>query len=190
MTRPGAGWLRDLSVTSCRTALNSGDATSRRRGRSMVGLPPQLADQIFNAVFTTKVHGTGMGLSISRSIVASHDDRLWAADNSPRGREFSLHSTHQSRNTGMTARSSPGTFICVSTKRNLCHKPCRALILKGSSPHDQDPNCRWSCFAADKFRAGSVILRSSKAGRSDLRVCRGQAARHGPLQQASSQNGR
>src|ERR1700674_2859049 len=42
-----------------------------------VGLPPQQADQIFNAFFTTKVHGTGMGLRISRSIVESHGGRLW-----------------------------------------------------------------------------------------------------------------
>src|SRR3984893_12924664 len=53
-----------------------------------VGLPPQQKDQIFNAFFTTKVHGTGMGLSISRSIVESHSGRLWAADNSPRGASF------------------------------------------------------------------------------------------------------
>src|SRR6202521_5947479 len=53
-----------------------------------VGLPPQQADQIFNAFFTTKVHGTGMGLRISRSIVESHGGRLWAADNSPRGASF------------------------------------------------------------------------------------------------------
>jgi len=53
-----------------------------------VGLPSQKADQIFNAFFTTKPHGTGMGLRISRSIVESHGGRLWAADNPPRGASF------------------------------------------------------------------------------------------------------
>ncbi len=53
-----------------------------------VGLPAQEADQIFKAFFTTKPHGTGMGLSISRSIVESHDGRMWAAENSPRGASF------------------------------------------------------------------------------------------------------
>ena len=53
-----------------------------------VGLPPQQTEQIFNAFFTTKPHGTGMGLRISRSIVESHGGRLWASDNFPRGASF------------------------------------------------------------------------------------------------------
>ncbi len=55
-----------------------------------VGLPPQQADQIFNAFFTTKPGGTGMGLRISRSIAESHGGRLWATINSPRGSTFHL----------------------------------------------------------------------------------------------------
>jgi len=53
-----------------------------------VGLPPNQAGQIFNAFFTTKEHGTGMGLRISRTIIEAHGGRLWAADNHPRGARF------------------------------------------------------------------------------------------------------
>jgi PAS domain S-box-containing protein len=53
-----------------------------------VGLPVQQADQIFEAFFTTKVQGIGMGLSVSRSIIESHGGRLWAGDNHPRGASF------------------------------------------------------------------------------------------------------
>jgi PAS domain S-box-containing protein len=53
-----------------------------------VGLPQEQANQIFNAFFTTKPHGTGMGLRISSSIIESHGGRLWAANNSPRGASF------------------------------------------------------------------------------------------------------
>jgi PAS domain S-box-containing protein len=53
-----------------------------------MGLPAEQADQIFNAFFTTKVQGSGMGLAISRSIVESHGGRLWANANHGRGTTF------------------------------------------------------------------------------------------------------
>lgn len=53
-----------------------------------VGLPSQQADRIFDAFFTTKAQGSGMGLSISRSIVESHGGRLWATSNSEHGATF------------------------------------------------------------------------------------------------------
>jgi PAS domain S-box-containing protein len=55
-----------------------------------VGLPSEQADQIFNAFFSTKAQGTGMGLSISRSIIESHGGRLWATSNSGRGATFNF----------------------------------------------------------------------------------------------------
>src|SRR5438132_6199831 len=77
---------RELTVKSQRTEKEEEVMVSV--SDTGVGLPPQQADQIFNAFFTTKPHGTGMGLRISRSIVESHGGRLWAADNSPRGTSF------------------------------------------------------------------------------------------------------
>jgi PAS domain S-box-containing protein len=53
-----------------------------------VGLPPEQADQIFRAFFTTKDNGIGMGLPISRSIIDSHGGRLWASGASGRGATF------------------------------------------------------------------------------------------------------
>jgi C4-dicarboxylate-specific signal transduction histidine kinase len=76
---------RELAVKSERTEKEEVLVSVSDTG---VGLPPQQADQIFNAFFTTKPHGTGMGLRISRSIVESHGGRLWTADNSPRGASF------------------------------------------------------------------------------------------------------
>ena len=52
------------------------------------GLPPGKADQIFDAFFTTKPQGSGMGLAISKSIVESHGGRIWATHNSGRGAAF------------------------------------------------------------------------------------------------------
>jgi len=55
---------------------------------SGVGFPIEESERIFKAFFTTKPQGTGMGLSISRTIVESHSGRLWASANTGRGATF------------------------------------------------------------------------------------------------------
>ena len=54
------------------------------------GLSPALLNRVFDAFFTTKRSGLGMGLSISRSIAESHHGRLWAEENHPQGTVFTL----------------------------------------------------------------------------------------------------
>jgi PAS domain S-box-containing protein len=75
----------ELTITSKRTA----DAELLVSvSDSGIGLPVGEVDRIFDAFFTTKVQGTGMGLSISRRIIESHGGSLWASANAERGATF------------------------------------------------------------------------------------------------------
>jgi signal transduction histidine kinase len=52
------------------------------------GLKPESQDRLFDAFYTTKTDGLGMGLSICRSIVEAHGGHVWAVPNLPRGAVF------------------------------------------------------------------------------------------------------
>ena len=55
-----------------------------------VGFEPQAADRLFEAFYTTKGQGMGIGLSISHSIIEAHEGRLWATANDGPGATFSF----------------------------------------------------------------------------------------------------
>lgn len=75
----------ELTVTSKRT----GDGPLLISvSDSGIGLPSEEVDRIFDAFFTTKAQGTGMGLSISRRIIESHGGSLWASANTGAGATF------------------------------------------------------------------------------------------------------
>jgi signal transduction histidine kinase len=54
------------------------------------GFKPQDADRLFDAFYTTKTGGMGIGLSVSRSIIENHHGRLWATPNETHGASFSF----------------------------------------------------------------------------------------------------
>src|SRR6202030_160894 len=56
-----------------------------------VGITAENAERLFNAFFTTKSSGMGMGLSICRSIIEGHGGRLWATARDPNGSIFHVH---------------------------------------------------------------------------------------------------
>jgi signal transduction histidine kinase len=55
---------------------------------SGIGIGPTETERIFDAFFTTKSDGMGMGLAISRSIIEAHGGRLWASPGTPHGSVF------------------------------------------------------------------------------------------------------
>jgi C4-dicarboxylate-specific signal transduction histidine kinase len=75
----------DLTITA---QTNSVDEVLISVTDTGIGLPHDRVESVFDAFFTTKPQGTGMGLSISRSIIESHGGRLWAAANPDRGATF------------------------------------------------------------------------------------------------------
>jgi len=73
-----------------------------------VGLPADNPEQMFESFVTTKPHGTGMGLTITRSIVESHDGRMWVTRNSGPGATF--HFTLPLRARAATPASADGAI--------------------------------------------------------------------------------
>jgi PAS domain S-box-containing protein len=84
MNGPGEG-PRELVVSSMRNEPQGVIVSVRDSGP---GLDPQGLDHLFDAFYTTKPHGLGMGLAISRSLIEAHGGRLWASVNQPHGAVF------------------------------------------------------------------------------------------------------
>jgi PAS domain S-box-containing protein len=76
---------RELVIQSHQVEAHQVQVAVKDRG---VGISAENFDRLFNAFFTTKSTGMGMGLSICRSIIAAHGGRLWAAPNLPQGATF------------------------------------------------------------------------------------------------------
>ncbi|WP_456656667.1 ATP-binding protein [Bradyrhizobium sp. JR3.5] len=86
MSEVGEG-LRELSIS---TSLVESGSVLIAISDTGPGLPQANSERIFEAFYTTKASGMGMGLAICRSIVEAHGGRLWATPNKPRGAVFCL----------------------------------------------------------------------------------------------------
>ena len=67
---------------------NEPDGVSVEVRDSGPGFAPAALERLFEAFYTTKPDGLGLGLSICRSIIEAHGGRLWASANRPRGASF------------------------------------------------------------------------------------------------------
>jgi PAS domain S-box-containing protein len=76
---------RELFITTAQAEPNGVLVSVRDTGP---GLAPATVERLFEAFYTTKPTGLGMGLSICRSIIEAHGGRLWAEANEPRGAVF------------------------------------------------------------------------------------------------------
>ena len=76
---------RDLLIRSCKYESDKVLVAAQDSG---IGIDSQNLEKIFDAFYTTKSQGMGMGLAISRSIVESHGGRLWAVPNIGPGATF------------------------------------------------------------------------------------------------------
>jgi signal transduction histidine kinase len=72
------------------TALDDGNHVRLTVQDTGVGFGTQSAERLFEAFYTTKSDGMGIGLSVSRSIIESHNGRLWAVSNEGPGATFSI----------------------------------------------------------------------------------------------------
>jgi PAS domain S-box-containing protein len=77
--------MRELRISTEEDASNGVLVTVRDSGP---GLDPASLDRLFDAFYTTKPGGMGMGLSICRSIIEAHEGRVWATANVPQGAVF------------------------------------------------------------------------------------------------------
>jgi len=73
-----------------RTARDEGDHVRLSVRDTGVGLQPECVDRLFDAFYTTKSSGMGIGLSVSRSIIESHQGRIWATPNDGPGATFAF----------------------------------------------------------------------------------------------------
>jgi signal transduction histidine kinase len=91
-------------ILTVKSEAHEGDGMMLSVADTGTGISSQDVDHIFNPLFTTKPDGMGMGLSICREIIETHEGRLWCEPNGARGSvfRFTLHADHSAQAAGRT----------------------------------------------------------------------------------------
>ena len=149
-----------------------------------VGFDRQSMDKLFEAFYTTKSGGMGIGLSVSRSIIERHHGRLWAEPNDWPGATFSFSIPRRRPSDG---RSAPRCHLDVAAMTDAHDRdeaflmPSRSLV----SVVDDDESVRESLpdllrqfgFAAQAFSSAEAFLASEVVERDELSDPRHRDAR-------------
>ena len=112
MASVGEG-ARELLISTARDASNGVHVTLRDSGP---GLDPKNAERLFEAFYTTKPTGMGMGLAICRSIIETHGGQMWAGANEPRGAVFEFILPLASDETSRLLRAGEATALRSATR--------------------------------------------------------------------------
>lgn len=103
---------RELSICTDRNQIEGILVAVRDTGR---GVDPENLERVFDAFYTTKSSGMGIGLSICRSIIDAHGGRLWAGVNEPRGAIFQFTLPHSEKETIDPSRATPTARVRMRT---------------------------------------------------------------------------
>jgi signal transduction histidine kinase len=117
---------------------NEPDGLSVEVRDSGPGFAPAALERVFEAFYTTKPGGLGLGLSICRSIIEAHNGRLWASPNVPRGASFQFacrRSQTLRRDAALVSlpkeqATRPRVLLWVKLRRTQCEQMSSELPLK------------------------------------------------------------
>lgn len=112
MTAVGDGG-RELLISTGQDASDGVHVTLRDSGP---GLDPKNVERLFEAFYTTKPTGMGMGLAICRSIIEAHGGRMWAGANEPRGAVFEFTLPLASDETARLLGAGEPAALCSATR--------------------------------------------------------------------------
>jgi len=149
-----------------RTQRDQGDRVRLSVRDAGTGFNPEDIDRLFEAFYTTKTAGMGIGLSVSRAIIESHQGRLWASQNDGPGATFSFSIPRCSENPG--AVRIPAVAHAETSSGTLMVKHSLVSVI------DDDESVRESLhnllkqfgYAVEVFSSAEEFLASDSVGRT------------------------